>query len=82
MWFFKWSSAFLWHQISSKIRAIVRETFPCPQLWQRALEKGRGGGVTIRLTIFSVEDDGITLDLKPQHIVNQRALAIGQNRNR
>ena len=48
-----------------------------------SLREGEGGGgVTIRLTIFAVEDDGITLDLKPQHIVNQRALAIGQNRNR
>ena len=64
MWFFKWSLAFLRHQISSKIRAIVRETFLCPQLWERASE-GEGGGLRIRLTIFSVGDAEITLDLKP-----------------
>ena len=69
--------AFLRCQISSKIRAMVRDTFQCPQVWQRA-----SGGLMKRLTMSSVEEVETTSDLKPQQIVNHRAFAIGQNKKR
>lgn len=55
------SFAFLRCQISSKIRAMVRDTFQCPQVWQRA-----SSGLTTRLTMSLVEEVEKTLDLKPQ----------------
>ena len=70
-------SAFLRSQISSEIRAMVRDTFQCPKVWQRA-----SGGLRTRLKMSSVEEAETTLDLKPQQTANHRAFATGQNKER
>ena len=52
----------------SKIIAMVRDTFQCTQVWQRASSELR-----TRLKISLVEEVETTSNLKPQQTVNHRA---------
>ena len=71
------SSTFLRCQILSKIIAMVKDIFQCPQVWQRASSELR-----TRLKISLVEEVETTSNLKPQQTVNHRAFMSGQNKKR
>ena len=71
------SSAFPRCQILTKIRAMVRDTFQCPQVQQRASSELR-----TRLKMSLAEEVETTSDLKPQQTVNHRAFVSGQNKKR